>query len=112
MNRPRGQVLQGGPRGRLGPMSFDRRYHDNHPQGGDQWEAMSIKKLVKKLEKDMVTAIKEDVKGVTTTMTKVDAIWILSRPFTRSQTQDLQMMQGLFMKMEVIEMILMANKGF
>uniref|UniRef100_M1DVU5 Uncharacterized protein n=1 Tax=Solanum tuberosum TaxID=4113 RepID=M1DVU5_SOLTU len=37
-NRPRGQALQGGPRGRLGPMPFDRKQHGNHPQGGDQWE--------------------------------------------------------------------------
>ncbi|KAH0685504.1 hypothetical protein KY290_016986 [Solanum tuberosum] len=31
-------MLQGGPRGRLGPMPFDRRQHGNHPQGGNQWE--------------------------------------------------------------------------
>jgi len=32
-------VLQGGPRGRLGPIPFDKRQHGNHPQGGNQWEA-------------------------------------------------------------------------
>ncbi|KAH0706054.1 hypothetical protein KY285_010586 [Solanum tuberosum] len=41
-----------------------------------------------------------------------DAIRITSRPFTRSQAQDLQRMQGLFMKMDVLEMVLMAKKGF
>lgn len=41
-----------------------------------------------------------------------DAIRILSRPFTRSQAQDLQRMQGLFMKMEVLEMVLMTSKDF
>jgi len=34
-------------------------------------KSLSIKKLVKKLENNMVIAIKEDIKGVTTTMTKV-----------------------------------------
>ncbi|KAH0740573.1 hypothetical protein KY290_033616 [Solanum tuberosum] len=37
-NRPRGQLLQGGPRGRLGSMPFERKQHGNHPQGGDQWD--------------------------------------------------------------------------
>ncbi|KAH0730310.1 hypothetical protein KY289_001498 [Solanum tuberosum] len=37
-NQPRGQVLQGGPRGRLDPMPFGKRQHGNHPQGGEQWE--------------------------------------------------------------------------
>jgi len=41
-----------------------------------------------------------------------DAIRISSRPFTRSQAQDLQRMQGLFMKMEVLEMVLMTSKDF
>ncbi|XP_049382872.1 uncharacterized protein LOC125847256 [Solanum stenotomum] len=35
-----------------------------------------------------------------------------SRPFTRSQTQDLQRMQGMLMKMEVLEMVLMTRKEF
>jgi len=34
-------------------------------------KSMSIMKLVKKLEKDMVTVIKDVIKGVTTTTTKV-----------------------------------------
>jgi len=37
---------------------------------------------------------------------------ITSMPFTRSQAQDFQRMQGLFMKMEVLEMVLMTNKDF
>ncbi|WMV18272.1 hypothetical protein MTR67_011657 [Solanum verrucosum] len=41
-----------------------------------------------------------------------DAIQISSRLFTRSQAQDLQRMQGLFMKMEVLEMVLMTSKNF
>ncbi|KAH0672778.1 hypothetical protein KY290_025007 [Solanum tuberosum] len=35
-NRPRGQVLQGGPRGRLDLMPYGRRQHGNHPQRGEQ----------------------------------------------------------------------------
>ncbi|KAK4709861.1 hypothetical protein R3W88_004374 [Solanum pinnatisectum] len=34
----RGQILQGRPRGILGPIPFERRQHGNHPQGGNQWE--------------------------------------------------------------------------
>ncbi|KAH0760914.1 hypothetical protein KY290_016987 [Solanum tuberosum] len=41
-----------------------------------------------------------------------DAIRISSRPFTRSQAQDLQRMEGLFMKIEVLEMVLMTSKDF
>ncbi|WMV24523.1 hypothetical protein MTR67_017908 [Solanum verrucosum] len=41
-----------------------------------------------------------------------DAIWITSRPFTRIEAQDLQRMQGLFMNMEVVEMVLKTSKGF
>ncbi|XP_015165378.1 uncharacterized protein [Solanum tuberosum] len=41
-----------------------------------------------------------------------DAIRISTRPFTGSQAQDLQRMQGLFMKMEVLEMVLMTSKDF
>uniref|UniRef100_M1DWC9 Uncharacterized protein n=1 Tax=Solanum tuberosum TaxID=4113 RepID=M1DWC9_SOLTU len=37
---------------------------------------------------------------------------IAPRPFTRSQARELQRMQGLFMKLEVLELILMAKKGF
>ncbi|KAH0706074.1 hypothetical protein KY289_011150 [Solanum tuberosum] len=39
-----------------------------------------------------------------------DAIRISSRPFTRSQAQDLQRMQGLFMKMEVLEMVFVMTR--
>uniref|UniRef100_M1D8W5 Uncharacterized protein n=1 Tax=Solanum tuberosum TaxID=4113 RepID=M1D8W5_SOLTU len=41
-----------------------------------------------------------------------DGIQIPSRPFTRNQARDLQKMQGLFMKLEVLEMVLMENKGY
>ncbi|KAH0757725.1 hypothetical protein KY290_021218 [Solanum tuberosum] len=41
-----------------------------------------------------------------------DAIRIAPRPFTRSQARDLQRMQGFFMKLEVLELVLMAKKGF
>ncbi|WMV46005.1 hypothetical protein MTR67_039390 [Solanum verrucosum] len=41
-----------------------------------------------------------------------DVKWITSRPFTRSQAQDLQQMQGIFMKMKVIEMVLTTSKEF
>ena len=41
-----------------------------------------------------------------------DAIQIASRPFTRSQARDLQRMQGLLMKLEVLELVLMTKKGF
>lgn len=54
-NRPRGQVLHGGPRGRLGPIPFERRSWEPP----SRWKSMAIMKLVKKLEKNMVTAIKE-----------------------------------------------------
>jgi len=40
-----------------------------------------------------------------------DAIRIAPRSFTRSQPQDLQRMQGLFMKLEVLELVLMEKKG-
>jgi len=41
-----------------------------------------------------------------------DAIRITSRSFTRSQAQDIHWMQGLFMKMEVLKMVLMTSKDF
>ncbi|KAH0644659.1 hypothetical protein KY284_032543 [Solanum tuberosum] len=37
---------------------------------------------------------------------------ITSWPFTRIQAQDLQRIQGLFMKMEVLEMVLTTSKDF
>ncbi|KAH0691244.1 hypothetical protein KY285_019039 [Solanum tuberosum] len=37
---------------------------------------------------------------------------ITSRPFTRRQAQDIQRIQGLFMKIEVLEMVLMTSKDF
>ncbi|KAH0706285.1 hypothetical protein KY285_010792 [Solanum tuberosum] len=40
------------------------------------------------------------------------AIPIPSRPFTRIQARDLQKMEGLFMKLEALGMVLIANKGY
>lgn len=36
---------------------------------------------------------------------------VASRPFTRSRARDLQALQGQFMKMEVLEHILMSSQG-
>ncbi|WMV59651.1 hypothetical protein MTR67_053036 [Solanum verrucosum] len=44
--------------------------------------------------------------------TENDAIQIPSRPFTRIQARDLQNMQGLFMKLEILGMMLIENKGY
>lgn len=41
-----------------------------------------------------------------------DASQVASRPFKRSQAWDLQAIQGLLMKMEAIEHILMPSQGF